>query len=64
MESWAKKLRAKMIINDITSSELAERLDVTKSYVSMVFHGRENPKDAKTRFTKAVDDLIAERSKA
>lgn len=61
MEPWAKRLKAKMVINDISSSELATKLGVTKSYVSMVFHGKEKPKDAKAKFSSAVEEIITGR---
>lgn len=61
MLDWAKKLKAKMLFNDVSSNALADHLGVSKPYVSMVLHGREKPKDAEARFNKAVDEIIADK---
>lgn len=54
---WTGDLLGEMHVKDITVSQLAEELGVTKQYVSMVLHGHRSPPDAETRFRAAVERL-------
>lgn len=61
MVEWAGALYGRMKIHNITCTQLAEKMGLTRQYVSMVMHGTENPKSAELRFTEAVNELIVEK---
>ena len=50
-----------MHINSITQIELANKMNVTNDYISMILNGKRNPKGAKDRINTAIDEIIAER---
>ena len=54
---WTGDLLGEMHVKDISVSQLAEALGVTKQYVSMVLHGHRSPPDAEKRFRAAVERL-------
>lgn len=51
-----------MHLNGITKKQLAQKLEFTAEYVSMVLNGHREPPDAETKFTEAVNSLISEQS--
>lgn len=59
---WTGKIVGKMHATGIDHQELAERLNITPAYVSMILNGKREPKDAEARFNAALDELIAEKS--
>lgn len=61
MESWIAEAVGKMHINHITQKDIAERLDVTNDYISMILLGKKMPKNAEERITNAINEIIAER---
>lgn len=61
MESWIAEAVGKMHINHITQKDIAEKLDVTNDYISMILLGKKTPKGAEERITKAINEIIAER---
>lgn len=61
MESWIAEAVGKMHINRITQKDIAERLDVTNDYISMILLGKKTPKNAEERITNAINEIIAER---
>lgn len=60
-EEWTGDVVGKMHNNKISNSEMAEELDLTPQYVSMVLNGAKNPSNAKERFMAAVDAIIKRR---
>ncbi len=60
-EAWTGEVVGKMHNNKISNSEMAEELNLTPQYVSMVLNGAKNPSNAKERFTAAVDAIIKRR---
>ena len=58
---WTGDLVGKMHNNNITLTQVAKKLNVTKSYASMVLNGHRNPKDAEQIFNAALDELIKEK---
>lgn len=60
-EKWTGQLIGKMHNARVTYDDIARKLGVGKSYVSMVLNGLRTPKDAKQRFNAAFDEIIAER---
>ena len=61
METWTGDLIGKMHNHGITNNDLAKKLGVVKSYVSMILNCSRTPKGAQERFEAAVDAIIAER---
>lgn len=59
-KKWTGDLVGLMHDNKISKSLLAEKLGVTREYVSMVLNGHREPAGAEQRFREAVNDLIAE----
>lgn len=60
-EKWTGELIGKMHNNRITNDDLAAKMGVTKSYISMILNGSRNPKGAQERMEEAVDAIIAQR---
>ena len=58
---WTGRVVGKMHVRSITAKELAAHMGVRVEYVSMVLHGKRSPKDAEARFSRALDELIAQR---
>ena len=61
IDKWTGRLIGKMHNNGIKNDDLAKKLGVCKSYVSMVLRCERTPKGARERFEKAVDEIIKER---
>lgn len=59
---WTAEIVGQMHINQICRKDLAKQLGMTPEYVSMVLNGHRDPPDAENRFTKALRDLIAQKS--
>lgn len=59
MDKWKAKLLVDMRINKITQRALAKELGYTEEYVSMVFNGSKNPKNAKEKFISAFNSIIS-----
>ena len=62
MHSWIAKAVGKMHINKITQAQLAQKMGVTREYITMILNGIKNPKDAEKRINAAIDEIIAERN--
>ena len=58
---WIANAVGKMHVNKITQAQLAEKMDVTREYVTMILNGVKCPKDAEQRINAAIDEIIAER---
>lgn len=59
-KKWTGNLVGLMHDNKISKTQLAEKLCVTREYVSMVLNGHREPAGAEEKFRKAVDELISE----
>ena len=55
---WTADVIGQMHLAGITSQELANQLCCSPNYVSMVLNGHRVPKNAETRFRKALNELI------
>lgn len=55
---WTGYVVKKMHINAITKKRLSQHLNLTQEYVGRVLSGKEQPKGAEIRFTKAVNEII------
>ena len=60
--NWSGEIKSIMHVHHITNGELAQRLGVTKNYVSMVLNGRRKPLNAEEKFTNAVKEIAKERT--
>ena len=58
---WTGILIGKMHNNSISKKDLADKLNFSQEYISMVLNGKKTPKGARERFEKAVDEIIKER---
>lgn len=61
-KKWTGNLVGLMHNERVSFSELAEELNVTNRYVSMVLNGHRDPADAEEKFTAALDRIIARRN--
>lgn len=61
---WTARLIAKLHMNRISKKRLAEQLGYTPEYVSMVLNGHRSPNGAENEFSKALDELVQQKSKA
>lgn len=61
MNDWIAKAVGKIHVNKITQAQLAEKMGVTREYVTMILNGIKAPKDAEQRINAAIDEIIAER---
>jgi len=60
-DKWTGNLIGEMHNNRVGYDELAAKLGVGKSYVSMVLNGSRKPADAERRFTEAFREILADR---
>jgi plasmid maintenance system antidote protein VapI len=61
LEKWIATAVGKMHINRITHTDLAQKMGVTREYVTMILNGRKKPSGAKSRIMTAIDEIITER---
>lgn len=59
-KEWTGELVGLMHLHRITATELADKLGISKQYLSMVLNGHREPPDAEQRFRAGLDELIAE----
>ena len=57
-KKWTGNLVGLMHNERVSFSELAEELNVTNRYVSMVLNGHRDPVGAEEKFTEALDRII------
>lgn len=60
-DKWTGDVVKKMHLNNISRADMAVELGCAPEYVSMVLNSRRRPKDAKVKFTDAVNSIIAKR---
>lgn len=59
---WAADLIGDMFRNDVSQTELAEKIGVSRSYLNLVFSGKKKtPAGAPERYRKAFEEILAER---
>ena len=61
-KKWTGNLVGLMHNERVSFTELAEELNVTNRYVSMVLNGHREPEGAEEKFTAALDRIIQRRS--
>ena len=60
---WTGDVAREMHLHSVTIGELAEKLDIDRSYRGKVLNGQKTPAGAEERFRRAVAEIIAERNK-
>jgi transcriptional regulator with XRE-family HTH domain len=60
-EKWTGRLVGKMHNERVTYDELAAKMGVTKSYVSMILNGARRPEGVKERMEEAFSEIIKKR---
>ena len=60
-EKWTGDLVGKMHNERVSCTELAEQLNMTNAYVSMVLNGKRTPPGAKERFEAAFEAILKRR---
>ena len=63
-QQWTAHLIGIMHLHKITKRCLAGQLGFTPEYVSMVLNGHRTPEGAEERFSKAVQEIIENRTAA
>lgn len=64
MEKWAVKIKSRMLINNIRQNDLADKLGITKTYLSMLLRGRRvSDTYNSVSMNKALDEIIAEKER-
>ena len=58
-KKWTGNLVGLMHDNKISKTQLADKLGVTREYVSMVLNGHREPQGAESRFRNAVNEIIS-----
>ena len=60
-EKWTGTLIVIMHNEKITYDDVAEKLGVSKAYVSMILNGSRKPNNIRKRFEETIKLIIAER---
>lgn len=64
MEKWAVKIKSRMLLNNIRQNDLADKLGITKTYLSMLLRGRRvSDTYNSVSMNKALDEIIAEKER-
>ena len=63
MEKWIGDAVAKMHINRITQSVVADKMGVTREYISNILNGVKQPANAENRIMTAIDEIIKEKER-
>ena len=61
-ENWTGDIVAALHVHKIKQSELAQELDLTIQYVSMVLNGSRDPKGMKERMEAAINAIVERRA--
>ena len=59
-KEWTGELVGLMHNKKITFAQLAEKLGLSREYVSMVLNGHREPAGAEQKFREAVNELVSE----
>lgn len=60
-EPWTGRLIGRMHNHNITMQELAERMGVTRAYVSLLLNSKRNPPGIREKMESTVAEMIKER---
>ena len=62
-EAWTGEIVKMLHVNGITQTALADKMGVTKEYVSMLLHGKRVASGAEKRMRSAIEELIKSEEK-
>ena len=62
-EKWTGVLVGKMHNERVTLQDIADEMNVTKSYISMILNGSRKPKGIKERLEEAFNSVVEKRKK-
>lgn len=62
LAQWIGDFVGRMHQNKVTITQVAEEMDVTREYLSMILNGHRSPKGAEQRMNEALDRLIENQS--
>lgn len=60
-EHWTGRVIGRMHNHNITMQELADRMGITKAYVSMLLNSKRNPPGIREKMESTVAEMIKER---
>ncbi len=60
-EKWTGNLIGKMHNEKVTYQDIADEMEITKSYVSMILNGSRKPKGIQKRLEKAFAAIVERR---
>ena len=58
LAQWIGDFIGRMHRNRVTITQLAQEMDVTREYLSMILNGHREPKGIEQRMNDALDNLI------
>ena len=61
LEKWTGALIGKMHNDHITYDDVANKLGVSKAYVSMILNGTRKPSNIRKRMEEAVNSILDDR---
>ena len=60
-KEWTGDVVKQLHINGIAQTELAEEMNCTKEYISMILNSKREPSDIQTRVEEAISSIIKKR---
>lgn len=63
LAQWTGDFVGRMHRNKVTITQLAQEMDVTREYLSMILNGHREPKGVEKRMNDALDNLIEKQSR-
>ena len=63
LAQWIGDFVGRMHRNRVTITQLAQEMDVTREYLSMILNGHREPQGIKQRMNDALDNLIKKNSR-
>lgn len=64
LAKWTGDVVGLLHVYNIEGRELAKKMGCTPEYLSKLLNGKREPKDAEAKVMTALNELIAEKSKA
>lgn len=61
-EEWTGELIGKMHNNNVTYEQLAQELNWTKGYISMILNGGRSPEGAREKLEEAYNMILLKRN--
>ncbi len=60
-KEWTGEVVKQLHINGIAQAELAQEMNCTKEYISMILNSKREPSDIQTRVEDAIASIIKKR---